>query len=69
MSAAENKDVIALLLDIQRKVDALARSEQNKRARKLKGRTRKAVHSPGALPGPKPNDLDIARAKRVLRRA
>ena len=69
MSEPANKDVIALLLDIQRKVDALAHTQQAERAAKLKGRTRKAVHSPGQLPGPKPNDLDIARAKRIVRRA
>lgn len=61
-------DAVAMLLDMQRQLGALAGEMRGKRANKARRRGRQRVYSPsGDLPGPQPTALDIARAKRLWR--
>ncbi len=67
MGARAPNPMLDLLLDMKRTLDGLAHAEAERRKTTNRRRGRKQAHSPGPLPGPKPTELDIARAKRALR--
>lgn len=59
---------LAALEDLQAQVAALARARRNLERRKARGRGRQRAYAPpDALPGPKPSELDVARAQRLWR--
>lgn len=58
---------LATLLDLQAQVSELVRVEESKRVKRARRRGKQIAYSPGELPGPKPTELDIARAKRLWR--
>ena len=62
------KDPFAVLLDVQQQIAELVRTGKRERAKTLRRRGKQVAYSPGELPGPKPTELDIARAKRLWRR-
>lgn len=62
---SDHAETAAILLDMQRQLNELSRRE---RARaKRKGKRRSAAYDPPTPPGPVPSEIDIARAKRLLR--
>lgn len=72
MSKPARTDPLDVLLDLQKQVNQLTDEMRSKRVTASKRRVRRgqqAAYSPGRLPGPKPSELDIARAERLWRRA
>lgn len=62
---AEDGDALAILQDLQRQLNVLTARERDRKERRA--RRRAGVYDPPAPPGPPPSDLDVARAKRLLR--
>lgn len=60
-----------VLLALQAQVNQLTDEMRAQRGKKSSARARRGkqiAYSPGDLPGPKPTELDIARAQRLWRR-
>lgn len=66
---ARKPDALGTLLDLQAQVSELVRAERGKRRRVARRRGKQILYSPPReLPGPKPSEVDIARAQRLWRR-
>jgi hypothetical protein len=71
MSKPARTEPLDVLLALQAQVNQLTDEMRAQRAPKAKARARRGrqiAYSPGDLPGPKPSELDIARAQRLWRR-